>query len=102
MIESMNIETNFVCPEFSYTLMNIDIPTWKIKSLKINDELSSLAKAVTPHEAFQQLYRELVSGVYSDHVAIFTDESKTDQGVGAAAVAPNQTKTASLPEMVWR
>ena len=61
MIESMNIETNFVCPEFSYTLLNIDIPTWKVKSLKINDELSSLTKAVTPHEAFQQLYCELVS-----------------------------------------
>ena len=75
MIERMNIETNFVCPEFSYTLLNIDIPTWKIKSLKINDELRSLAKAVTPHEAFQQLYRELVSGVYSDYVAIFTDGS---------------------------
>ena len=43
-------------------------------------------------------YREHVSGVYSDHVAIFTDGSKTDQGVGAAAVAPNQTKTPSLPK----
>ena len=66
---------------------------------KINDELSSLAKVITPHEAFQQLYRELLSGVYSNHVAIFTDESKTDQGLGAAAVAPNQTKTESLSEM---
>ena len=71
MIESINIETNFVCPDFSYTLLNIDIPTWKIKSLKINDELSGLAKAVTPHEAFQQLYSELVSGVYSDYICFY-------------------------------
>ena len=31
MIESMNIETNFIYPEYSYTFQNIDITTWKIK-----------------------------------------------------------------------
>ena len=39
------------------------------------------------------------SGVYSNHVAIFTDGCKTDEGVGAAAVTPNQTRTASLPKI---
>ena len=34
----------------------------------MNDELSSVTKSITPYEAYQQLYSELVIGVYSDHV----------------------------------
>ena len=105
LLEGMNIETNYICPEFSYTLQNIVIPTWKIKSLKINDELNSLVKAVTPNVVYQQLYRELVNGAYKDCVLIYTDGSKTDEGVGAAAVTPNQSwHRSSLPncmQYIW-
>ena len=65
----------------------------------MNNELSSVTKSITPYEAYQQLYSELDICVYSDHVAIFTDGSTTEEGVGAAAVTPNQTKAASLPKI---
>lgn len=97
LLNSINIETNLILPEFSYTLLNISVPTWNTRTISINRDLSIYQKAVTSNTVYQHLFAELVHNKYNGFSQYYTDGSKTENGVGAAVIGPNDAKTATLP-----
>lgn len=97
LLTTFNIDINFICPEFSYTLLNITTPTWKTRSITTNDELCCYPKATTSNIMYRQLFAELTNKFYRNWSKLYTDGSKTEHGVGAAAVSEEETKTATLP-----
>ena len=63
----------------------------------VNLELSEFSKGHTPKNVYAIEYRRVMDEQYGDHVAIYTDGSKSEAGVGAAAVCGQTVKMTSLP-----
>ena len=65
----------------------------------INVELSQFQKNHTPNAAYITGYRKINDEQYRNHIAIYTDGSQGDAGVGAAAahVCGAIVRAASLP-----
>ena len=84
-------------PEFLYRLLNIIDPTWSLKGANINVELSEFQTNHTPYAAYIAEHQKINNEQYRNHIAIYTDGSKGDTGVGAAAVCGTVDSTASLP-----
>ncbi|MCG8430697.1 MAG: endonuclease/exonuclease/phosphatase family protein [Candidatus Omnitrophica bacterium] len=61
-----------------------EIPPWLLRKPEINLELSELKKAETSAETYINNY-EALKNKYSDHEHVFTDGSKDEDAVGAAA-----------------
>ena len=74
----------------------IDDPPWLIGHLPVKFSLTEYSKrATTPHvygREFDKLLNE-----YGGWAKVFTDGSKTQDGVGAAAITGDQVKSASFP-----
>ena len=84
-------------PEFSYLLNSCTTPFYAQKTPITNTDLSAYPKDRTPYVVYKNLFRELSRTNYGNHNKIYTDGSKSSNGVGAAAVTPNSSLTASLP-----
>ena len=97
LIEDMSIEENFVAPSFSYRMLGITLPTWLTVQSEINLELAQYLKDQTNPSFYLQEYQRIVSECYFQHTLLFTDGSKSETRVGAAAICLNTTKKASLP-----
>jgi ribonuclease HI len=92
----MNIQQINIKPAFSYRRSNINIPTWALSPPKINYELNKYSKRTTPEAVYRQLYSVIRAEQYYGYTEIYTDGSKSGDGVGAAAVCGMEKRTATL------
>ena len=70
----------------------LDIVPWKLSVPAVRFDLDSLKKDTTNPEIYKQLYLQLISE-YRLSENIFTDGSKTEEGVAAAAISTKRNKT---------
>ena len=78
----------------------LDIVPWKLPVPAVRFDLASFKKDTTNPEIYKQLYLQLISE-YPLSGKIFTDGSKTEEGVAAAAVSTKRMKktfTCRLPD----
>ena len=85
-------------PNFSYSRLEIKEPTWGLPNTRKNLSLTDLPKEKTPTMAYQKRFKEDVENEYKGWNHIYTDGSKNEIGVGAAAIIENRTKSSSLPK----
>ena len=79
---------------------SLDIIPWKLSVPAVRFDLASFKKDTTKPEIYNQLYLQLISE-YPLSEQIFTDGSKTEEGVAAAAVSTKRMKktfTCQLPD----
>ena len=95
--EKFSLPDFYIKPEFSFILNPQAKPNYAQTSPKINRHLYQFPKASTPIAQYIQNFQELKGTVYQNYTAIYTDGSKTQNGVGAAAISQGQVKTISLP-----
>ena len=79
---------------------SLDIVPWKLSVPAVRFDLASFKKDTTNPEIYKQLYLQLISE-YPLSEKIFTDGSKTEEGVAAAAVSTKRMKktfTCRLPD----
>ena len=91
------LHKQYVKPQFSYRLHGITTPTWSLRPFTTNLDLHSSPKPTTPIEHFRCGYGQLRDELYHDFTFLFTDSSKSEAGVGAAAVVQDSVVSASLP-----
>ena len=89
-----------VKPSFSYLLQNCKTPKYATPIPTLNHKLTKYAKQSTPPLIFRALYQSVVREEYPDFTKIFTDGSKSNDGVVAAAIQLNFPASclASLPK----
>ena len=86
-----------VQPEFSYLIHNCRVPFYAQNPPMINRTLTQYPKDSTPPTVYKSAFRALLQDNYPNHQKIYTDGSKSADGVGSAAVTENRSLTASLP-----
>ena len=70
------------------------------KKPKINIDMLSYPKDTTPHQILRGKFANIVETNYSDCIVIYTDGSKTREGVGCAAVTgEHREKKLSIPKI---
>ena len=74
-----------------------DIPVWDSEPNKVLFNLTKFNKASTSNDIFQSEFKEMVSK-YEDYTKIYTDGSKQNEKVAAAAVTPFGTSSFKLPD----
>ena len=70
---------------------SLDIVPWKLSVPAVRFDLASFKKDTTNPEIYKQLYLQLISE-YPLSEFFFTDGSKTEEGVAAAAVSTKRMK----------
>ena len=53
----------------------------------------------TPHHILRAIFRSWIREKYDKHKVIFTDGSKSEEGVGSAAIMGVKRETVSLPRV---
>ena len=85
----MHQQKPYIKPGFSYKTPKITKLTWSIVPPEINLELTEYPKSTTPIIMYLTEFRRIRAEKYSNYAEIFTDGSKTEAGVGAAAIIEN-------------
>ena len=93
-----SLPRHFIIPEFSTILHPLAKPTYAQVPPDINKSLYQFPKSTTPIAQYQQNFLKLRHDQYSGYETIFTDGSKTTNGVGAAVVQGTIARTATLPQ----
>ena len=88
-----------VCPQLDLiqTVSLPDDPPWTIQKPHIDFYLTHQKKNLGDDILFQSLFAEFKDGCYPDYRAIYTDGSKTDDRVAAAATCDNLSAQVRLP-----
>ncbi|XP_044766795.1 uncharacterized protein LOC123322831 [Coccinella septempunctata] len=89
-----NINLNI--PEIFYYSFN-EIPPWKIPEMRTHTQLLALEKENTPHEVYQKEFLNILDKI-SPNCVIYTDGSKTKNGVGTAITIGEDSHSWSLPQ----
>jgi len=97
LIDEFDMKKNIIKPSFSYRMLDFQQPIYKLSFPDINLDLSEMPKTSTSNIEYLQSFRYLCEAKYSNSLCIYTDGSKTADGVGAAAVAEGIVRTATLP-----
>ena len=97
LLEELKLRKNFIKPEFSWQLLNIMCPTCSLLVSDINVDLCEFPKNQTPQGIYTEEYQKLNDQLYRNHIAIYTDGSKEEIGVGAEVVCEGIVRTSSLP-----
>ena len=92
-----NLEIKRVMQDFSYSRLDIKEPTWGLLSTRRNLSLTDLPKENTPTMACQKIFKEVVENKHKGCNHLYTDGSKSEIGMGAAATTGSRTESASLP-----
>ena len=87
----------FIKPDFSYMLHRCSIPKYALPNPIVNKSLAELPKTTTSPQVYKSRFRELQDRLYTRYNAIYTDGSKSEDGVGAAAISARPGCAASLP-----
>ena len=101
ILEELSIRKTGVKPEFSYNIQGISTPTWSIKQLEINiylwSHLWSWIRGIEDKGMVKQEFMDIRDQYLQNSKHVYTDGSKSEQGVGVAAVLDsNVMKTAFL------
>jgi len=80
-IRSMALNIQPILPHKTPTFMSHEL-----KPPEVNFDLCCFKKDEVPPEVMRGMHQELISMLYPHHNAIYTDGSKTNDGVGSAAV----------------
>ena len=94
--EYLQIPPMFIKPQFPYE--NLHRPTWHLPTIKVNTELSLLSKATTATVAYKQTFMHMMNQTYPNYSYIFTDGSKSERGVGSAAITQRTSRSQTLPK----
>ena len=98
ILQKYNLPERFlVAPEFSYQLHNCRIPFYAQHLPTINRTLTQYPKDSTSPIFYKNLFRAMIHESFNDYKKIYTDGSKSENGVGSAAITDNRPLTASLP-----
>ena len=92
-----NLPRFIVKPDFSCQFHSCTILTYAIPNPPTNQEMAQHPKETTPPVIYRQNFLRLKSENYQDFYHIYTDGSKSSQGVGAAAVSDGPACVATLP-----
>jgi ribonuclease HI len=84
-------------PAFSYSRLNITTPTWSLEKITVNRSMCIYPKIGTPDVCFTVLFSEIRKSRYVGFIEIYTDGSKSDEGVGSAAVCRETVRSQTLP-----
>ena len=76
LLEKYKLRKYFIKPEFLYTFLNKDTPTWALDISDINLELNEHAKLVTPQARYRRDYNLLCQTMYSEHIKLYVNGSK--------------------------
>ena len=100
IIEKYNLPSMRVKPSFSYLLQNCVTPKYAIPTPTLNYKLTKYAKQSTSPSIYRAMYQSIIEEEYPNFTKIFTDGSKSNDGVGAAAIQlnPPMSCLASLPK----
>ena len=96
LIEELGLRRTGVKPEFCHQIHSISTPTWAIPKPEVNLELSNYPKQYTDPIIFKQLFQQIEQEMTAEGITIYTDGSKGEMGVGAAAVTEVMSVTASM------
>ena len=97
LVQTFYLPTGNICPAFSYTLLNIQKPSWDLKSPTINEKLNTCQKKNTTDVIHKQNFHRIVSEQHRQYKHYYTDRSKTKDGVGAAVGSGSQNRKKALP-----
>ena len=94
---SVEEDLSVVCPQLDLiqTVSLPDDPPWTIQKLHIDLNLTQQKKHLGDDRLFQSLFAQLKG--YPDHRAIYTDGSKAENKVAAAAISNNLSAQVKLP-----
>ena len=76
LMDAYQLERVPILPAFSYTLLNLTIPTYTLPVPSINFELNSYPKSVTPSAQYLQLYQQLCNTMFAEFHHVYTDGFK--------------------------
>ena len=99
MLENYNIKKELVHPAFLGRTRKNEEPLWLVNRPNINITLSKYKKDTTSNREFQVRYRTVKNECYNEWFTVYTDGSKCESGVGAAFVAGDVFRSASLPHI---
>ena len=100
-----HLRVNKYCRELHITIpstktRNIHcFPPWILSKPQVKLDLSQYAKSETSNVEFHSLYNE-IRNTHSNHVAIFTDGSKSSDGNGCAMIMENEVNAFKLPDIL--
>ena len=97
LIQKLQLPKPTIQPEFSYIGQQCNIPNYAQRKPTVNKELSRYPKDSTPPSVYLSEFAAIRDEKYSNFREVYTDGSKTDTGVGAAAVSHDKCSTATLP-----
>ena len=98
MIQKYDLPERFlVAPEFSYQFHNCKIPFYAQHAPKINKTLTQYPKTSTSPRIYKNIFRAMIQESFNNHQKIYTDGSKSEDGVGSAAITEGGALAASLP-----
>lgn len=98
LLEELQISRNLIKPNFNHRILHFEQPDYSLKKPEIILELNESSKEMTTDIEYKQMFGNLVETKFLNSMHIYTDGSKTDQGVGAAAVTESIIKIATLPK----
>ena len=100
IIAKYNLPDLYVKPFFSYLLHRCTTPKYAIPPATLNQDLCKYPKQHTSPAIFKILFRSIIDARYQNFQKIYTDGSKSDDGVGAAAIELTTPSSclASLPK----
>ena len=91
-----NLPQFCIQPEFSYLTQNCTTPFYAQSKPAVNKDLAKHPKSSTPPVVYRNEYAALKSDKYQGFNMLYTDGSKSDRGVGAAAVTRTSASASSL------
>jgi len=97
LINDLSIARRAIKPNFSYSILNIQTPTWTIEPPNIDMSMARLPKDTTHPSSYRQLFSSILQERYTEFTHMYTDGSKTATGVGAAFICGEVARTAALP-----
>lgn len=92
----LNLDVNMSFPKFFTANTYYDIPPWTLQAPDIDTTLGIFCKQEVPPNFLRSRFLELC-GKYEDANFMYTDASKSTEGVGAAVITSTENYLYSLP-----
>ena len=94
-VNNFQLNTNLVLPRRTPAVY-----THETKLPGIEDEMMGYGKETFPHHVIRAKFKDVIRRKYGEHTVIFTDGSKSREGVGSAAVLLGEAnKKVSMPDI---
>jgi len=98
LIQKLNLNRGVIQPKFSYRILNIDLPSYSIYPPTVISDLTAWPKKTVSHHIIRDYFNDLLSTTFEESLHVYTDASKSIDGVGAAVVCDDAVLRAALPD----